>query len=107
MNIDCISDNLGFCFFSLAQAFCRAIGHRVTDKCHPTPLADGAFSTQTAKLLRDSFRPLQSLLTMLDEKKVNKTYNGKKCSPLRRYDVYIYDIGYIVFCLGNKPACES
>lgn len=58
------------------RAFCKAIGHQVTDKCHPTPLVDGAFSTQTAKLLRDSFRPLQTILTALEETKVDRTGHG-------------------------------
>ena len=47
-------------------AYCAALASRVTDKCQATPLAESDYATKTAKLLRDAFQPLQSVLASLD-----------------------------------------
>ncbi|XP_050399130.1 uncharacterized protein LOC126816536 [Patella vulgata] len=39
-------------------ALCSAVSSQAVDKCYPCPLANGEYSTNTARLLRDSYRPL-------------------------------------------------
>ena len=48
-----------------SAAFLAALGSRVTDRCPPTPLADGSHATRTARLLRDAYAPIRSTLALL------------------------------------------
>ncbi|XP_013397179.1 uncharacterized protein LOC106163977 [Lingula anatina] len=54
------------------EAICGALASSTVDKCSPTPLAAGAYSTVTAKLLRDTFRPLLFLVTSVNSIKTQR-----------------------------------
>ena len=43
---------------------CLALGSRAVDKCYAIPLAHGDFSTATARLLRDAYQPLHSVISV-------------------------------------------
>ncbi|XP_046567218.1 uncharacterized protein LOC124275651 isoform X1 [Haliotis rubra] len=44
------------------QYLTSAISSQGTDKCYPCPLMDGEYSTRTGMLLRDTFKPMYSLI---------------------------------------------